>query len=107
MATLISARGDGWRRRCDAKCHRARLPACVCICGGRFHGAGAQAGEAFQQAAIEAVQEGMPLSCRLVEELKGMGATDVRLAPVQLGLPLVEARGTTSPHRRRSDCAEV
>lgn len=86
MATLIRAEGNGWRRRCDARCHEARRPRCVCICGGRFHGAGQQAAEALRQQAAEALQEGMALSASVLEELRPQGATDVRLAPVQLRL---------------------
>lgn len=26
--------------RCDAKCYNAKHPRCVCICGGKNHGAG-------------------------------------------------------------------
>ena len=91
MATLISARGEGWRRRCDGRCHKARRPACVCVCGGRFYGAGPEAAEeAFREAAIEPLEEGEPLSAQLLEELRPVGATDVDLAPVQLRLPAVE-----------------
>ena len=107
MATLISAKGDGWRRQCSARCHEASGTKCVCICGGRFHGAGAQAGEAFRQAVVEVLQGGVPLSAQVLEELRSQGVTDVKLAPVQLELAPAEARGTTSPHRRRSDCAGV
>lgn len=41
MATLIT-QGDnyGTHRRCDATCHNAKKPKCVCICGGRYHGKG-------------------------------------------------------------------
>ncbi len=40
MATIMSWRSSGGNQgRCDAKCHSARLPKCVCMCGGRFHGA--------------------------------------------------------------------
>lgn len=39
--------GQGSNQRCDATCHRARKPKCVCICGGRYHGRGSS--EAAQQ----------------------------------------------------------
>lgn len=41
MTTLISVHNsEGCVGRCDAKCYDARHPTCVCICGGRNHGAG-------------------------------------------------------------------
>lgn len=90
MATLIWARGNGWRRRCDAKCYEAEGRECRCVCGGRFHGAntgGYEVGEEFRRAGGEAQEEGLPLSARLVEELKSEGVAEVKLAPVQLRLP--------------------
>lgn len=40
MATTINfERLDGTVRRCDARCHKAKLPRCKCVCGGLFHGA--------------------------------------------------------------------
>jgi len=88
MATLISAGGNGWRRGCDSRCHEAKGRECHCICGGRFHGAnrGYDVREEFERAACEALEEGLPLSARLAGELKAEGATDVKLAPVQLQL---------------------
>jgi len=38
MTVMTFATGGGERRRCDATCHRASEPKCVCICGGRYHG---------------------------------------------------------------------
>lgn len=39
MATLFQwTSGNGSARRCDSKCHNAKLPRCKCICGGRYHG---------------------------------------------------------------------
>lgn len=35
MATLIR---DNNGRRCDGRCHNARLPRCRCICSGSNHG---------------------------------------------------------------------
>ena len=88
MATLISAVGNGWRRRCDSRCHEATGMECHCICGGRFHGAsiGYDVREEFRRAASEALEEGLPLGARLLEELRPMGATGVKLAPYQLRL---------------------
>jgi len=45
MATIMWAAGalggpNGGVRRCDATCHNATKPDCVCICGGLFHGGG-------------------------------------------------------------------
>ena len=37
MSTVMVSE-DG-KRRCDATCHRAKHPACLCICGGKHHGA--------------------------------------------------------------------
>jgi len=33
----------GKLRTCDRRCHAAKKPACVCWCGGKFHGAQAEA----------------------------------------------------------------
>lgn len=42
----IMTQGDSERtRRCDGTCHNAKKPKCTCICGGRYHGAGANAQE--------------------------------------------------------------
>lgn len=44
MATVISV--CNWARcvrRCDARCHNAKGPACKCICGGALHGIGSRA----------------------------------------------------------------
>lgn len=45
MATIISWRTSGGERRsCNASCHNAKHPKCVCCCGGRFHGSANQSG---------------------------------------------------------------
>lgn len=45
MATIMSWQSSaGKRGRCDNRCHSAKLPKCVCCCGGRFHGSANQAG---------------------------------------------------------------
>ncbi len=45
MATIMSWRSSGGSRgRCDASCHNAKHPKCVCCCGGRFHGSANQPG---------------------------------------------------------------
>lgn len=39
MATVMSwGNSDGTQGRCDARCHDAKEPECVCMCGGLFHG---------------------------------------------------------------------
>ena len=48
--TLITERiGSGPTRRCDATCHKAKRPACRCICGGMNHGVGLQQAQANTQ----------------------------------------------------------
>jgi len=55
MAVLmIQESSGGKRRQCNASCHNAKHPKCVCICGGRFHG-GARDGTLEQR--IKKVQE--------------------------------------------------
>ena len=45
MATVMSWRSSGGDSgRCDARCHGAKHPKCVCCCGGRFHGSARQSG---------------------------------------------------------------
>lgn len=45
MATVMSWRSSGGSSgRCDAHCHNAKHPKCVCCCGGRFHGSGNRPG---------------------------------------------------------------
>lgn len=41
MTTLIAVyNSDGCIGRCDAKCHNAVHPRCICVCGGKNHGIG-------------------------------------------------------------------
>jgi hypothetical protein len=41
MVTLIAVYdSEGCQGRCDAHCYEASEPGCICICGGRNHGAG-------------------------------------------------------------------
>lgn len=41
MSTLIEVRNSsGVVGRCDSKCYNAKEPKCVCVCGGKSHGAG-------------------------------------------------------------------
>lgn len=37
---LVGSSDSREARRCDAKCHAAKKPACDCVCGGRYHGCG-------------------------------------------------------------------
>lgn len=41
MTTVLSVGNSEGERRCDARCHDARFPGCDCVCGGKYHGAGA------------------------------------------------------------------
>lgn len=43
MVLLVKVVG-GKRRVCNGTCHRARKPACRCICSGRFHGVALELG---------------------------------------------------------------
>lgn len=45
MATLMTWSNSRGTRRCDAKCYGATTASCECICGGRYHGIGAQAAQ--------------------------------------------------------------
>ncbi len=39
MATVMTWETSGGSKgRCDDKCHSAKEPKCVCMCGGRYHG---------------------------------------------------------------------
>ena len=73
MATIMSW-GDnyGTRGRCNGKCHSAKNPRCVCMCGGRFHGSANRAGgteqaikdyweEVVDEAEKRAKEEGLEL----------------------------------------------
>jgi len=49
MTILTAVFGSGARRRCDSTCHHAKHPVCRCVCGGRYHGVGAQAFDLLTQ----------------------------------------------------------
>jgi hypothetical protein len=49
MTTVLVVGNSDGSRRCDATCHRASEPTCVCICGGRYHGKAEQAPETIQR----------------------------------------------------------
>lgn len=40
MPTILSVTNSEGTRRCDGTCHKAKHPKCICVCGGRYHGAG-------------------------------------------------------------------
>jgi len=79
MATVMRwGTSDGEKGRCDAKCHEAREPECVCMCGGRFHGVAHQEGglekaledlwhEVWEAAQKRAKEEGVSLEAMPVQ----------------------------------------
>ena len=88
MTTIMSL-GDssGTRGRCDARCHQAIHPQCVCMCGGRYHGAAHRAGgveqavrdtweEAIQEAEQKAKAEGMELDTSRLRKFIGLEAAN-------------------------------
>jgi hypothetical protein len=68
---------EGTKGRCDAKCHNATTPHCACMCGGRYHGAGAELGDRIRQhgddileaARARAAAEGLELQAKDLGEL--------------------------------------
>lgn len=51
MSTVLSVyNSEGCVGRCDAKCHEAEQPACVCVCKGAFHGKGLKYAQTFSDA---------------------------------------------------------
>ncbi len=64
MTTLMQwSNSDGIKGRCDAKCHTADEPDCVCMCGGRYHGKGRIPGEL--EAAVQDTWEEVVSAARL------------------------------------------
>ena len=89
--TTIMNWGDssGTRGRCDTRCHQAIHPQCVCMCGGRYHGAAHRAGgveqavrdtweEAIQEAEQKAKTEGMELDTSRLRKFIGL---ELKAAP--------------------------
>ena len=70
MTVMTYSTGGGERRRCDATCHRAHEPKCVCICGGRYHGKRTQA---ELTAAIDSYTREV-LGCYPIELARAMSA---------------------------------
>lgn len=65
MTTVMAVyNSEGCVGRCDAKCHDAHEPECVCICGGANHGAG------YQRAVDNTIRW-------LESEIEQAGATDL------------------------------
>lgn len=79
--TLMSwSSSGGARGRCDSRCHNAARPDCLCMCGGRYHGAARQPGgllemvqvhgeEVLAAARARAAAEGLELRALSVAEL--------------------------------------
>lgn len=40
MTTIMAVSNSEGTKRCDANCHAAKRPKCVCCCNGRYHGKG-------------------------------------------------------------------
>lgn len=69
MTTIMTVGNSEESRRCDATCHDATEPKCVCVCAGRYHGKGSGNVEAMLQDDLEQGVWG--------DELKGI-ATQLR-----------------------------
>ena len=73
MATIMSwGNSSGAKGRCDASCHNAKYPKCVCMCGGKMHSSANRAGgveqavkehweEILDEAEKKAEEEGLEL----------------------------------------------
>ena len=98
MVTVMSW-GDknGTRGRCDAKCHTAVYPRCVCMCNGSFHGAAKRPGglekaiEDFWEGVVDEAQkkcekEKIELRVKSIEKIKMEIKKDDEKKPVQLNL---------------------
>jgi len=84
ITTLMTyGNSSGERKSCNALCHNATHPKCVCICSGRYHGSAHQPGgveqavkdtweEAIQEAEEKARAEGMELDTSRLREFIGL-----------------------------------
>lgn len=86
MATLIAVyTSDGCEGRCDAKCYDADPNSeCICVCGGRNHGAG-------KKQAIENTREMAEQWIETYTQQRGLKEFDATVParrPVQLTLPI-------------------
>jgi hypothetical protein len=75
VATILTVGNSEGSRSCTAKCHNATEPDCDCVCGGAYHGKGAQA----QQLMTNDILDG-----KMGQEM----ARAIREVSVQLGLSL-------------------
>lgn len=88
MTTIMTwGNSEGTKGRCDASCHGAVHPKCVCMCGGRYHGSARQPGgveqavrdtweEAIQEAEQKAKSEGMELDTSRLRKFIGLEPTN-------------------------------
>ncbi|MBA7594292.1 hypothetical protein ES703_01232 [subsurface metagenome] len=108
MATIMSwGNSSGTRGRCDARCHNAKHPKCVCMCGGRFHGSANQPGgveqtvrdywdDVVDEAEKKAREEGLELETerwtknrqRILGELPKLNKSKKQQQAIQYRLPL-------------------
>lgn len=102
MTTIMTwGNSEGTKGRCDARCHGAANPKCVCMCGGRYHGAARRPGGveqvvrdtwevAIQEAEQKAKAEGMELDTSRLRKFIGLEPKPVAEAEVttQGRLPL-------------------
>ena len=84
MTTIMTwGNSEGTKGRCDASCHNAKYSKCVCMCGGRYHGAAHQPGgveqavhetweDAIQEAERKAKAEGMELDTSRLRKFIGL-----------------------------------
>lgn len=59
MVIMAQQSSGGRRRVCNGSCHHAKKPACLCICGGKFHGVSWRIGH--DPTSIEDALESPPL----------------------------------------------
>jgi hypothetical protein len=76
MATYLrSKRPDGRVISCNATCHQARTPQCICPCGGRYHGVG-------REKAAEMFAEDVKAGFKFASVYKDEKGADV---PIEIG----------------------
>ena len=70
MPTVMTwGNSEGIKGRCDDNCHSAKEPKCVCMCGGRYHGAANKPG-GLEQAVKEFGKEVLEAAERKAREGK-------------------------------------
>ena len=84
MASIMTwGNSEGTKGRCDASCHNAKHPKCVCMCGGRFHGSAHRPGgvaqavrdtweEVIREAEQKPRSEGMELDISRLRKFIGL-----------------------------------